>query len=116
MNTWYGACLVFETSHDLESVPTELWEERVVLVHASDVEEARALAWQMGTDGEHEYEVGSPAPHMLRWRFKGIESLYEILADTPAHGTEVYSRLLGTEGAAELLKRLARAVEERARN
>jgi hypothetical protein len=104
MSTWYGASLVFEATHDLESVPTTLWEERVVLVLANDEDQARALAEQIGTESEHEYQVDSPTPHTLRWRFRSLQSVYEILADAPAHGTEVFSRLLGAEKVAILLR------------
>jgi hypothetical protein len=106
MSNWYGVSLVFEATHELTSVPTTLWEERVVLVQADEEDTARILAEAIGRDSEHEYEVASPEPHMLRWRFRGVESIYELLSETLGHGVEVFSRLLGAEEGETLLKRI----------
>jgi hypothetical protein len=103
MSSWYGASQFFEAIHELESEPATLWEERVVLIQAEDETEALALAEQIGRDNEHEYEVAGPPVHMLRWRYRGTERVYEILSETVTHGVEVFSRLLAADEAKMLL-------------
>jgi len=76
-----------------------------VLVRADEESEARILAEQIGRSSEHEYEVASPEPHIVRWRFRGTDSVYEILSETLANGVEVFSRLVGSDQAQILLKR-----------
>jgi hypothetical protein len=101
--SWYSASLFFKATHDLESVPTRLWEERIVLVQANDDDEARLLAVRIGKDSEHEYVVQEPERHVLHWRFVAVESVHEILNDLDT-GVELFSRLIGPQRAKILLE------------
>jgi Domain of unknown function (DUF4288) len=100
---WYTASLFLEATHELESVPTRLWEQKIVLLRATDDDEAEAAAIRIGKDSEHEYLVAEPQEHMLRWRFIAVESVYQVVGELEV-GVELFSKLLGPNEAKILLE------------
>ena len=90
---WYGASILLEARHQVESPPSSLWEESIVLIDADTEEEARLSAEAVGRQREHEYTVGEPG-HVLRWTFVRVERIFRIEASDLVHGTEVFSRFL----------------------
>ncbi len=80
----------------------EWFEESIVLVQASDENEAwqkaEALGEQIAFEHQREANFG------VRWEFVGVLSVYELLDEELTDGTEVFSRFLTAKEAKALMK------------
>lgn len=86
---WYVAKLIVECR--VGRAPAELWDEQLVLLRARNADGAYLAALKLGKAQETTYE--NSAGHKVRWKFKGLGDLQELLAKTIRSGTEVDSRL-----------------------
>lgn len=98
---WYSANLLFEGVHPGEPRSENLWEERLVLLNAPNEDEARREAESLGKTEEHSYVTATN--ESIQWRFRQVESLSAIDADTLQNGTEFHSRFLRASEVQSLL-------------
>jgi hypothetical protein len=89
---WFAASLLFKSRHPDDPRSEFLWQESIVLVHASNEDEARREAERIAKEAEHEYVAA--AGNLVRWTFERIESIHSILSETLENGTEVFARFL----------------------
>ncbi|MGE5409826.1 MAG: DUF4288 domain-containing protein [Clostridiales bacterium] len=99
-NRWYSASLLFEGINSGKSEAEQLWEETIVLFLAKNEEEAEEKARLLGLNSEHEYE--SVTRDMVKWEFRHILSIQEVLTDNISDGAEVFSRYLRASEAISL--------------
>jgi hypothetical protein len=86
---WYIAELIVECRVG-RARPT-LWDERLVVFRARSAAAAYAAAMKLGRMQNHAYP--NATGKIVRWRFKGLSDLQELLAKTLRSGTEVHGRL-----------------------
>lgn len=98
---WFGVSLLFKSIHNGQPDDHALWEDTIVLIRAESPDEAQKQAEVLGKGEEHEY--ASATGDLVKWTFQGVESVHEILDDTPANGTEVFSRFLRAREVENLL-------------
>jgi hypothetical protein len=91
---WFAASLLFKSRHPDDPDTEFLWEERIILIHASNEDEARTEAERIAKNEEVEYVAA--AGNRVHWTFERIESIHTILAETLENGTEVFARFLQT--------------------
>jgi hypothetical protein len=89
-NKWYSASLLFEGVTPGRPEAEYLWEESIVLFQAKDEKEAEEKARLSGLNSEHEYE--SASKDMVKWKFRHIISIQEVLSNNITDGVEVFSR------------------------
>ncbi len=99
----YAVKLLFESVHSVEPDPTKidehyeknhdtLFEESIILVKASSLEEAHALGEQIAIQSEHTYD--NMYGEQITWTFRKLLHVFE-LDDTPFEtGKELYARFL----------------------
>lgn len=99
----YAVKLLFESVHSGEPDPTKidehyeknhdtLFEESIILVKASSLEEAHALGEQIAIQSEHTYD--NMYIEQITWTFRKLLHVFE-LDDTPFEtGKELYARFL----------------------
>ncbi|OTW66570.1 S-ribosylhomocysteinase [Bacillus thuringiensis serovar roskildiensis] len=99
----YAVKLLFESVHSGEPDPTKidehyeenhdtLFEESIILVKASSLEEAPALGEQIAIQSEHTYV--NMYDEQITWKFRKVLHVFE-LDDTPFEtGKELYARFL----------------------
>ncbi|KXY22931.1 DUF4288 domain-containing protein [Bacillus sp. FSL K6-0067] len=99
----YAVKLLFESVHSGEPDPTKidehyeenhdtLFEESIILVKASSLEEAHALGEQIAIQSEHTYD--NMYDEQITWTFRKLLHVFE-LDDTPFEtGKELYARFL----------------------
>ena len=99
----YAVKLLFESVHTGEPDPTKidehyeenhdtLFEESIILVKASSLEEAPALGEQIAIQSEHTYV--NMYDEQITWKFRKVLHVFE-LDDTPFEtGKELYARFL----------------------
>jgi hypothetical protein len=90
MASWYSARLLFEEI--LVDVPDAkvLFEESVVVFRLKKSESLQEKLTALAKEGEHEYEA--MAGNMVRWEFREVLEVQEILDTRIREGTEVYFR------------------------
>ena len=98
---WFTASLLFEATHSDGSVAPALWEERIVLMQVESAEVALHLAQELGVSREQTYPA--QGRDVVTWRFRRVERVYEIQAEVPDSGVEVFSRYLRAEEVESLL-------------
>ncbi|MCU7495990.1 MAG: DUF4288 domain-containing protein [Ignavibacteria bacterium] len=91
-NKWYSTSLLFEGVNSGKPETEYLWEESIVLFFAKDEEEAIKKANLYGINSETEYE--SVSKDIVKWKFRHILGIQEVLSDKISDGTEVFSRHL----------------------
>lgn len=96
---WYSANLLFRGSHHDQRSEEDLWLEQIVLIEASDADQARSVAQSLGRAGQHEYATTSGT---VEWQFAQIERLCEI-EGSPTHATELFWRFLRKSEVESLL-------------
>ncbi|SFS31953.1 DUF4288 domain-containing protein [Marininema halotolerans] len=99
--SWYSVSCLFE-SIQIESVrhnnidknkaDLRLFEEKIILVKASDEHEAYEIAGKYARDDEFEYLNGFG--EKVRVRFVTTLHAFEIFDQELGHGVEVYSRFI----------------------
>lgn len=99
----YAVKLLFESVHSGEPNPTKmdedyekdcdtLFEESIILVKASSLEEAHALSEQIAIQSEHTYD--NMYGEQVTWTFRKLLHVFE-LDETPFEtGKELYARFL----------------------
>jgi hypothetical protein len=100
---WYVASAFFKSKHlgQTDDRPA-LWEEMLLLIDATDNDDAARQAEDIARSKEHEYEVLLPTPHVVRWTLVKIERAH--LVDGPLErGAEIFSRFLRKTEAESLL-------------
>lgn len=107
---WYSASMIFECVQNGRAEVEDLWEHQVILVQAASADEVPAVAERLGKDSEVSY-ISATGAH-VRWEFRKVLDVYELLGEKLATGSEVYSRLLRASG----VKRLSTPFEEGARS
>ncbi|HEV8436361.1 MAG TPA: DUF4288 domain-containing protein [Thermoanaerobaculia bacterium] len=96
---WYSASLLFRGSHHDRPSKEDLWLERIVLIEASDEDQARTIAQSLGKAGQHQYATSSST---VEWQFAQVERLCEI-EGLPEHGAELFWRFLRQSEVESLL-------------
>jgi hypothetical protein len=92
---WFSVRLIIECSTNVEGISHKLFEDKIVLVRASNEEEARVKAHDLEGSGPHEYINGEG--NRVLCRFYEILDVAEILDEVIAEGTEVYYSFLRAE-------------------
>jgi hypothetical protein len=98
---WYVARVVLEcevVGASAEPLSDEQWR----LIEASNAEAAYDTALAIGKSEEQEYENFQGST--VRWTFKGLSDLEEILAERIDSGTEICSSLYRGTRASELVR------------
>lgn len=83
---WYTAVLVLECNVNGEATQADL---QFRLVEAQDQEAAYERALELGRQAAHSYQNSDNEE--VRWSFRGLADLTEVLDGSPRHGAEVYS-------------------------
>lgn len=92
---WFAARLLSEIQHPDESEAPALFDESIVLLRARDAGEATGRAADIGARAEVQYL--NPAGNNVRWAFREVLEVQELLDGEIADGTEVYRALLRAE-------------------
>ena len=87
---WYIAELIVECRVGRRR-PT-LWDQQLVVLRARTAAAAYSAAMKIGRQQNHAYS--NVTGDTVRWRFRGLGDVQELLARTLRSGTEVHSRLL----------------------
>jgi len=98
---WYVGRLIVECEvlgEQLEPLVEEQWK----LIEAQDDAHAYRAALELGAQENHSYE--NSAGQTVRWSFRGLSDLEEILAETVGSGTEICSTFYERVRAEELLR------------
>src|SRR5947209_6112447 len=98
---WYSAGIFLQSVHNDCPTDDDGWELQVLLITASSEVEARIQAEKLGKEREHEYI--SATGDKVRWVFRQLESISEVLDEDLKPGTEVYSRFLRASEVRSLL-------------
>lgn len=88
---WFGVSLFFEALGSKHERQNNLWEDRVILVHADDEAAAVRRAMEIGSAEETCYQG---AEGEIKWTFRFIERVYPLDGFQLADGVEVFSRHL----------------------
>ena len=96
---WFAARLLSESVHPDEPNGSTLFEESIVLLRARDAADASRRANELGAKPEAEYV--SAAGDAVRWTFREVLEVQELVDDEIADGTEVYRALLRADEVAE---------------
>jgi hypothetical protein len=96
---WFGASILMRGESEQQPAEDWIWEDSIVLFDADSAEHATELAVRYGRSHEASYIAVSGDE--IRWVFDRVYSVFEI-DETPASGTEVYSRFLSAATAASL--------------
>src|SRR5437879_9211911 len=86
---WYIAELIVECRVG-RARPT-LWDQQLVVLRARNATAAYAAAMKLGRRQNHAYR--NVTGDTVRWSFRGLGDLQELLARTLRSGTELHSRL-----------------------
>ena len=98
---WFSASLFFESVHNDNPAPNDLWEEQIVLIQANTENDARSKAEEWGKNNCVEYV--SATGDRVQWIFRRISSIFELFDDMPRHGCEVFYRFLRATEVKSLL-------------
>ncbi len=98
---WFSASLLSE-GESPDRAPSEiLWEESIVLIEADSEAEARIVAAKVAKDSETEYCTAMG--EKISWKFRSIQSVYEMDGSSFKTGTELFSRFLRSSEVESLL-------------
>ena len=103
---WFGVSLLYRSSESLTEHGTHLFEERIVILNASDETEAWKKANECGALGEEQYinTEGS----LVAWIFERTIEVKAILDDQLGDGVEVFQRFLREDEVRSLLGSIAK--------
>lgn len=91
---WYAVDVLTKSSC-VGSNSDGLWEESIYLIDARDQIEAECKSKEIITSEKCEYQTQTG--ETVKWEFDSILSVYEILDDQIASGSELFSRFLRKE-------------------
>jgi hypothetical protein len=87
----YAVRLLFEATHPNESSPSQMWEERIVVMHAIDEAHAEQLARGLPESNRVEYK--NAADDRVAWELTDVVDVVQLLDPVVGDGTEVYYAL-----------------------
>ncbi len=89
---WFGVRVLLRSLVNGSAQPDDIYEERVVLVQASDRAIASDKAEKFITETDRPYR--NAEGETVEWLLDEVLDVYPILDESIADGTEVYSALL----------------------
>lgn len=107
---WFAVRLLSESSIAQDPAAEPLFEDTLVLLRATNEEAAQRRGEEYGRAAEHEYE--NEAREVVRWEFREVLDVQEVLDEEVTDGTEVYYRLLGPRELSAIRGVLAARSEE----
>lgn len=93
--TWFSALILFECRVGGILPSDGFYELSVRLVQAKDSAAALAEAESIGKEHAHEYLNGEG--ELVSWTFKKVVEAQELANQTLTSGSEVYSRIFGSQ-------------------
>lgn len=111
---WFAARILSEAVHRDDPAPESLFEERIILLRAQNEGEAMRRAGEIGAGSVHEYQ--NAFGKAVRWEFRDVLEVQEVLDDQIVDGTEVYYAFLGEREARERRSALTGREPEAARS
>jgi hypothetical protein len=99
---WFAASILYERVGTDEALTDELWQESIVLLDALDAEEAADKARDIGSSRSVAYDAVEGG--RVRWEFRRVAGVDDILNAMFAHGTEVFSRFISPDLATALMR------------
>jgi len=97
---------LYRSSESLTENDTHLFEERIIILAASDEAEAWKKANDYGTSGEEHYINTEGA--LVVWTFERTIEVKAILEDQLGDGVEVFQRFLREDEVRSLLGSIAK--------
>jgi hypothetical protein len=97
---WYTVSVFLQGVHEGNRPVDDLWEERIILLDASDESEAGAAARTLAES--ESVEFAAVTGHRVKWRFSHVGQVYSIDAPGLQSGVEVFSRFLRDSEARSL--------------
>ena len=98
----YAVRLLFEATHPDEPGPSQMWEDRIVVVRAASEDEAESRARELTASQRHEYK--NEFDNRVAWQLVDVLDVKRLLDGTLHEGMEVYYSLLDAD-AADALRR-----------
>jgi hypothetical protein len=95
--TWFGVSLLFECTVAGQARSPRLFEERVFLISADDLDDAQLQANVLGRDEELAYE--NEDGESVSWMFVRVLDVKELFDPVPRSNSEVFYRYLTLEEA-----------------
>jgi len=94
-DSWFGASILLESVHARGDGEERLFEQRVIVVRADDLQHAHEKAAKFGDEARERYlnQYGEP----VEWVFREVLDVVALYDSTIEDGTEVFSRLVGEE-------------------
>ncbi len=99
MGKWYSVKILFQSVHTkktdahLNDEDNHQWfEESIILLHASSVDDAEKLAITQAIKSEHTYQ--NSFEETVSCHFERVIRVYELNDDIITDGTEVYSNFI----------------------
>lgn len=101
---WYTVKVLFESLHHGDPIPQKLdkdyfdnsdmklFEESIILVKATTIEQAYEIASDLARKSEHEYL--NTYGELVKWQYVSMIHAYELDCDNFTTGTEIYSRFI----------------------
>jgi len=100
-NKWFSISVLFEGIHTpLTKEPK--WEDIIYLVKAKNSDEAEKKTLKIASENETEYDTIDGGK--VKWVFRGVSQVFEIMVDELESGVELFSRHLKQDEAKSLLK------------
>lgn len=99
---WFSASLLFKSTHSTKNGAEPLWEDRIILIEATDAAEAKGKAKELGLSEEHGFKVSET--DSVKWMFDSVERVYEVDGEKFFQGLEIFSRFLRDSEVANLKK------------
>jgi hypothetical protein len=90
VSDWYSARLLIERTIDRGKPPKPLFEESVIIFQAAGRRAASKRAKQLGRKASHHFK--NFLGETVRWVFREVLEVQEIMGDELTDGTEVYFR------------------------
>lgn len=101
LKNYYSASLFYNSFKNGLFSESNLWEEEIIILQASSLEDAYELARAIGKEKEVNYENFQGVK--IEWKFHKIERVFEITENHITHGSAVFSRFLRNSEAVSLL-------------
>ena len=99
MMDWYSARLLYESVHyksqggERVDADEPLFEEKLIVFHCRKDEDIVAKLKTIADEQEHEYEAA--AGNWVKWTFREILEIQEVMGRKITDGTEVFYRFWG---------------------
>lgn len=100
-NKLFTVAVLYRSLRDGRYLPSNLWEESMLLIRAVDEQEARVRAEAIAKGRSSQF--ANSAGEVIRWEFASIECVYELEVQDVVDGTELFSRHLRASEVQSLL-------------